>query len=340
MPLIGGWDGPTERRDSVDKNLIRTITNRYDKEFESDLLNETQVSLLFTSDTGIYIGKSHPTQTDCVCVSIDTEEDNASEAPRKHWVIRLTYTNAIDNAASANSSSAGPSAGQTAHQQKARRPSERESDPLKRLFDVSFRGGLTKVFRRCDATGKLYANVVGDPYLPSLETENGAGHWMIGRNYAWGAFPNWTINAQGMVNSVPVIIPDAGVAYPAYSLKLGEIQIDPVLENGVQYWRAVFPLGVLGNFDHKGNFIGWLHEVPEMGKQEFKWPEGTPSEGRDFKKAMKVMIRDETSQPVSEPQFLNKWGEALNTKLDKWQDDVAYKMFQKFFTFDMNRLFA
>lgn len=339
MPLVNGWDGPKDDEEDLDKALVRTVTCYWEKEFDNNDLKATQAGIDFTDATGIGIGSRWPEFPDCFCVSMKTVWDTRSAAPKRVARVSLTYTNQPDSSASANASVGGPSAAAVQSQQAGRPPAERQANPILRRPDVRFNGELRQVFRRYDAAGKLYANVVGDAYIPSLATELGAGEWVIGKNYPWLAPPTWAIDYQGKVNGGPVLIPEAGVIYPAYFLKLGRISIEPIFENGFQYWRATFPLQVRSNFDHTGASIGWIDEVPEMGKNEYAWPAGTPSDNRNFSTAKKVAIRDSYGQPVNDPQFLNRWGESLNTKLTGWEQEVKFTKFYPYFTFNMDLLF-
>lgn len=322
------WDGPKNRLDSIDKSAIKNLSETYDKIFSDDTLNQRQVSLDFSSVTGIVIGTEFPGQPDISCVGIETRETTDSAAPGKHWTVTVRYSNAIDNSGFANASGGGPSHPQTFKQQKGKKPTERSTNPLTRTVDVFFRGQLMDHVANYDATGKPYANVVGDAYTPGLSIPFGAGSWHVSQNFAFNAFPNALIDMQGKCNAGTVIIPYAGVAYPYYFLKLQNLAIDPVFENNVQYWHASYELAVCVNYDHLGNAIGWAKEVPSMGRRGFAFAdEGDP----DLAESEIVPYLDDAGKPLADPQFQDSWGRRIDPRDGgSWWLDIHYEIFRPY----------
>jgi hypothetical protein len=322
------WDGPQERTDSIDKQAIKNLSQSYYKVFANDSLNQRQVSLDFSSETGIVIGTLFPGQSDISCVGIETSEINESAAEKKCWRVVTKWSNAIDNSGFANAGGGGPSHPQTFRQQKGKKPEDRSTDPLARTVDVYFRGATNDHIANYDATGKAYANVVGEPYSPGLAIPFGAGAWHVSKNYAWNSFPNGLIDLQGKCNSGTVTIPYAGVAYPYYFLKLQNLSIDPVFENNVQYWHASYELAVCVNYDHLGNAIGWAKEIPSMGRRGYVF---TDENDPDLAEAELVPYLDDAGKPIAEAQFQDAWGRRVNP-LDggSWWLDVHWEIFRPF----------
>jgi hypothetical protein len=322
------WDGPKNRTDSVDKNLIKNLTQSYDKTFSDDTLSQRDVSLNFTSETGIGVGTAFSGYSDITCIGLETRENDDSAPPAKTWTVVTKWSNSPDNAVAANSTGGGPSHPETFHQQKGKKPHERDADPLSRTVDVHFKGGQAEYVSNYDAIGKPYANVVGDPYVPGLTIPFEAGTWVLGRNYAFDSFPNGLINLQQKCNSDTYVIPYAGVAYPAYFLKFQNLNVDPVFENNVQYWRATYELAVCVNHDHEGTAIGWAIEVPSTGRRGFVYED---EDDPDMTTAELLPYKDDSLRPIPEPQFQDAWGRRLSPQDGgTWYTDIHYEIFKKF----------
>lgn len=290
------YDGPKADKSTVDAGLNRNITASYTMITDDATMNADQASLQFTADQGIGIGDVHPTNAYAFCSSISSTFHQGSVVPKRKFDIEVTYTTTPDSGGVGSMAVAGPAAPQVAGQQQGVPPADRVSAPLSRGWDLSTSGGTRKTSIYADRNGLPFTNSLGDPIFPPMTRDAPTMKAKLSINRATRYDSHY--NYQGYVNNDTVSIPGMTRSFNANCLKLMNLNITPVYENGVSYWRHDYDIesGPYWTWNF-ATYLGWRLQVPNVGKRA--------------KVGDKILPITDSGILVSEPQYLDFSGHRL-----------------------------
>lgn len=266
MPYSYTYDGPKADKSTVDAGLNRNLVASYTMLTDDPAMDADLASLQFTADKAIGIGDAHPTNANAYCSQISCSFHQGSVLPNRKFDIELTYTTTPDSGGAGSAQYAGSAAPAVASQQQGVAPSARVDAPLSRGWDLKTSGGTRKVSIYADRFSLPFKNGLGDPMFPPMTRDAPTMKAKLSINRATRYDNHY--NYQGYVNNATVTIPGMTRSFNSDGLKLMNVSIEPVYENGVSYFRHDYDIESGPNWTWDfSTYLGWAIQVPNVGKR-------------------------------------------------------------------------
>ena len=290
--------------DRVDKSTTRQIVRNYTLRTDDTSMDSYLASNAFSDDTGIYLNTVHPTCTFAYVTDISAELVQESAKELRVFRITVTYSNNLDTAVQ-GTPVAGPGGAAIAEQQQGTPPPQRTLDPLIRttlpFMTVKSRASTMKVALYADRNGKAFKNTLGDPLYPPMQRDAPVVVYTFSINRLIPLEAHY--DYIGMVNSLALIFPGRNRSWGVETLKLMDLSIEPMYENGIAYFVHNYTVqsGPYWNYNFT-EYLGWVLEVPNVGRRAKVTQQAGPP---------KVMPIMDGSALVTEPRYLDHNGYEL-----------------------------
>jgi hypothetical protein len=289
-------------KDSVNEKTTRSIVRNYSLRTTDSSMDSYLASQEFSDQTGIYLRTVHPTCDFAYVTDIAVEPDLLSQTGDRVFRVSVTYGNNLDTGPSAVPA-AGPAAAAVADQQQGVPPAQRSLDPIVRTaganLTVKSRGSTMKVALYADRNGKAFKNSLGDPLYPPMQRDAPVVVYSFSVNRLIPLEAHY--DYIGMVNSLALIFPQRLRSWGVETLKLMDVDIQPVYENGLAFFAHNYTIqsGPYWNYNFT-QYLGWVLEVPNVGRRAKVLDAKT---GRPY-----VMPILDGSSVVTEPRYLDSNG--------------------------------
>lgn len=295
-------DRSTTRQQELDFTLLTTNTT----------MGSYGASIRFSDDTLIFLGTVHPECTFTYVNDISAKVDPKSVPSKRVFNITVSYSNNPDTSVSGGSFAAtGPGAPAIAAQEQGVPPEQRVLDPIARtatpMLVVKSRCTTRKIAVYADRNGKAFKNTIGDPLFPPMERDvpTVTYTFSINRLLPYEAHYDYV----GMVNSWALAFPNRIRTWGVETLKLMDLDIEPMFQNGVAYWVHNYTIesGPYWNYGFT-EYLGWVREFPNVGKRKRIGAVLDPINAGVVLKTAPII---EHGAVVMEPKYLTQEGDVL-----------------------------
>ena len=189
-----------------------------------------------------------------------------------------------------------------------------DKNPLKRPAEISLRSEQTTQIARLDIDDRPITNTAGDYFAdPPVEIEG--SRWVLSVTKNLAQYPRWLLDFQNAVNDGAIRI--EGITWPKRTLMLKELEIPPPqTENKRKFFAVRFALHYRAE--------GWDVRILNRGVREIIWEREEDEDGNAMEnyvnKGIREILENDGSGQVSEPVFLDEYGQAYRHLRDRVDD--------------------